>query len=148
MTAPADLIRSRNWLRAELLSVAAVHALMGAVIAWAPRDIVVTSGSAPVFELMPRALDIDEARAAYAVLFTVTGLAISVLAWSATRLVVHVVAFLSVWSTGLWSLTFLIAALNGLGSALGAVVFPAILLWVGFLLIRVTQSSGAQCGSS
>lgn len=143
-----EIMRSRDWLRAELLSVAVVHGLMGAVVAWAPAQIIVTAGSRPVFEIMPSALDIDAARSAWGVAFAIAGVALAFLAWSCGHAAQQLVVWASAATTGIWSAAFIIAAFNGSGSAIGAVIFPALLLWVGFLLIRVAQGSGDRCGDS
>ena len=146
----SDLVRSTfgpalftgDWPR-DVSFIAAVHIVFGLVIGLAPAEVVVTDGSRPVFQILPAILDVDEARAAWAVAYIITGLFVLALSWRPSKVgLMHFAWVPCGFTNGIWSLVFLIAAFNNQGSALGAVIFPTLLLWSGFAGVRVAQGIG------
>lgn len=131
---------SPDWLRIELICIAAVHVALGAVVAFAPADLVVTPGSRPVFEIWPSRLTVEDNRWLWGYLFLAGGL---MFAYTAIRqrfgrlmVALMIVGF----GHGMWTIAFAIALRDGRGSAIGTVLFPALLLWCGFAGIRVLLS--------
>jgi hypothetical protein len=135
-------------LRTEMSAVASVTLVLGVVIAAGPQKVVVTNGSLPLFEVWPDSWSITAARLAWGIAWCAASLALVALSWRATHLWMQVVAWSTAGTSGIWAFGSLWFAIDGRGSAIGAVVFTFPLLWVGFLLIRVVKGSGAQCGSS
>lgn len=135
-------------LRTEMSAVATVTLVLGVVIAAGPQQLVVTSGSMPLFEVWPDSWSLTGARIAWGVAWVAAALALVALSWRTTHVWMQVVAWSTAATSGMWAAGFVWFAIDGRGSAIGAVVFTFPLLWVGFLLVRVVNGSGAQCGSS
>jgi len=129
-------------LRTELSTVAAVTLVLGVVIAAAPPQVIVTTGSLPLFEVWPDSLSLEQSRLAWGCAFTAASLALVALSWRPSHLWMQVVAWSTALTSGIWSLGSLAFAFDGRGSAIAAVVFTFPLLWVGFLLVRSVKGSG------
>lgn len=127
-THPVRWLHDR-WARLIIAFCASFHLLMALVLAFASEDVVVTSGTLPVFTLM--------GRGAWAVVFLIAGVASALLVARVT-----VPRMIVTWGTVIplgfaWTGTFAIALIEGRGSAIGLVVWPTLLatfstagLWV------------------
>lgn len=135
-------------LRAEMTTVAVVTALLGVVVAVAPFEVVVTTGSLPIIEVWPDSWSLDQSRGAWGIAYGAAAAALVALSWRPHHLWMQVVVWSTAATSGIWSAGSLYFASQGRGSAIAAVVFTFPLLWVGFLLVRVVKGSGAQCGGS
>lgn len=131
-----------NWLRIELACLAAVHIVLGGIVALGDQALVVTTGSRPVFEIWPSVLSVSDLRWLWGYVFVIGG---ALFLWTASRQRIGrmIAAEIAVgFGHGTWSVSLFIAVLDGRGSAIGTVLFPALLLWCGFAGIRVWLSSG------
>lgn len=135
-------------LRTEMTAVATVALMLGLVVALAPAQVIVTAGSRPIIDVWPDALTLTQSRVAWGVCWCLAAFAMVALSWRPTHLWMQIVVWSTAGTSGIWSAGSLWFAVQGRGSAIGAVVFTFPLLWVGFLLIRVVKSSGAKCGGS
>jgi len=141
-------LSSPSLLRLEMSAVATVSLILGTVIAVGPEHVIVTNGSLPLFQVWPDLWSMTMSRCAWGIAWCGSALALIALSWRSTHLWMQVVAWSTAGTSGIWAFGSLWFAIDGRGSAIGAVVFTFPLLWVGFLLLRVVKGSGAQCGSS
>ena len=135
-------LQSRRWLQAEASVLALVYLGLGLVIARAPRELVVVTGSIDAFEIMPNVLTIDTARWLWGAAFGVCGVLVAVTAVYPTETVQQVTQLAAFFADGLWATALILPLFAGRGSAPFAVVFPVILLWTGFVLARVRDARG------
>lgn len=140
-----SLLQSRRWLRAELTALATFHLALGLVVAFAPAKVVITSGSINAFQIMPHVLTVEGARLLWGLSFSLCALVISWMAWRLGHLKVHhqQIGWYPVFLVDLiWLLAYLLPLTIGRGSAIGATVFPALLVWSFFAMIRVAHTTG------
>lgn len=136
-------LRTDALLRSELAVIGLVYGAFGAVIAFAPAKIIVTPGSMPVFTILPCVFTVTEARTAWAIAYALCGALAVALSVSMRSVTLMHITWPAVGFTNfIWALVFIMAAFNGQGSALGAVIFLVPLLWAGFTGIRVAQKTG------
>ena len=142
-------MRGLDWVRVELAIIVTFHLVAGVTIAFAPRSQVITTGTLPVFEILPSLLTADQARVLWAALYVAAGACAALLLarFSITR---QVVTWLTVAFIGFsWAGTFGLAVLNGEGSAIGLVVWVVLLLWWTTVAVRIgLGGTGDQCGPS
>jgi hypothetical protein len=114
-------LRDLPWDRATVTTAAVFHAVMAMVIVLAPREIVVTDGTLPVFQMAPRE--------AWAVLFAVAGVAAFLLAIKVT-ITRQLVTWFTIVPLGFaWTYAFADAVIAGRGSAI------ALLVWLTLLAV-------------
>jgi hypothetical protein len=133
MTAPTvgrpTWLHRRNLLRMELGAVAAFHLTVAFTIAAAPREQVVTPGTAAIFGTVPLPV--------WVLWFALTGAA-------AVATVVRVTP-VRLWLTwcgafplgAAWIWGFVTVVPTGRGNAVFAVVWPFLLLWWAFTAVRM-----------
>ena len=119
-----------GWERFSLGACSAFHLLLAGALLFAPDHQVYNAGTKPIFDLAPRWL---------------WGLA-CLSAGVTALLVLHRPTMLRQMATwyvviplgSMWSGTFLLALVNGYGSAIGAVVFPFLYLWFATAAFRIS----------
>lgn len=136
-----------KWLRLEMWCLAGFHAALGLILAFAPARVVVTPSAVEAFRIMPNVLSIYGARLMWAALFCLAAALIVLLSFRMRIAVQYVAWGVTVFSDGLWSVAFSAPLFVGRGSALGAAIFPALLAWCFFVMVRVAHSSGDECGT-
>ena len=111
-----------DWLRWELGSVVAFHGLFAAVIAFAPRTLVVTPATWPMFAYLHR-----PGMAAFFFAVTIAGAA----CWVRPTAVRQMATWLGVYMLGAgWITGFIFAIGDGRGGLYGVVVWAVLLaLW-------------------
>lgn len=123
MTVAAWYVRMwPGWERFLLALCALFHVWMAATLAFAPRTQIVNAGTQPVFELAPRAV--------WAAWFLIAGVAAAALLHWHTK-TLQTVTWFSVFPLAFaWLSAFVMAVLDGRGSAIGVVVWSTLtLLW-------------------
>lgn len=104
-----------GWDQILILSCAVFHCAIGFTLAFAPYQQIYNAGTAPVYDLASRYV--------WAGLFTVAGVATVVLSRRRTTLTQLVAWFTVLPLGGLWWTAFVLAVINGRGSAIGVVVW-------------------------
>jgi hypothetical protein len=118
-----------GWERFILSLCSAFHFLIGGALLWAPTHQVVNAGTAPVFELAPRWV--------WGSICIVAGVTALFLLHRVT-LLRQLVTWYCVFPLGFaWSGAFLMALIDGRGSAIGAVIFPFTYLIFGAAAMRI-----------
>lgn len=126
---PDSWIRRRRVARAETACVSAFHLIVAAVIAFAPRHMVITPGTSVAFGFYPPTV--------WAVWFAVTGIVAGAMTHRNT-LLRQAITWCGVFPLGCaFEFAFLAALSQGRGNAVFAIMYPFLLMWWLALAIRL-----------
>jgi len=106
----------RAWVPGLVLSCAAFHILAGLILGFAPEAVIVSKGTQPVLELLPREV--------WAVIFIGVGVLVYCLFSRIHRLSSIAIRTVVLWVAGAWFTTFLLAVFRGEGNAIGLIIWP------------------------
>lgn len=138
-----------RWLRAELRVFAAIHALLGLVVAFAPERLVITPGSIEAFRVLPHVIPMESARILWALAFGVAAALVGTLSRRRSLRLQHVTWIGVVGVDTIWAGAFAAPLIDSRGSAIAAVLCFLPVLWAFFLLVRVGRAArhvGDECG--
>ena len=122
-------LRAFDWERFTLSTCTVFHALLGFTLLAAPLEQVYNAGTAPVFALA--------SRFAWGALSLAAGLATGLLLRYRAS-IMQFVAWLLVFPLGaVWLIAFVLAVLQGHGSAISIVVWPVLYLPWAVLAVRL-----------
>jgi hypothetical protein len=126
--------RRFEWDRYMLGWCAAFHLLMAVTLAFAPADQIVNAGTAPIFALGSRWF--------WAGAFLVAGLSATAMLWR-MRVWSELLTWFTVIPLGFaWAGTFLMAVVDGRGSAIGLIVWP--FLYVPWAVVAIRLALGKR----
>lgn len=118
-----------GWERVLLGASVVFHGLIASALAFAPYDQIYNAGTAPVYDLAPRYV--------WAVAFTVAAAASTLLTIRRTTLRQALTWFTVLPLGGAWLTAFVLAVIDGRGSAIGVVVWLVLYGIWGLVAARI-----------
>lgn len=132
----------RQELCAEIVALAAIFGAISAVLFFAPRKVVVTATNINVYRIWPDVLSVGVTRAAWAAMFLLCAIITASLIWRSTAGWILAAVLIVFFVNGTWFASYTLPLIKGQGSAIGTIVFTALLAWPGFVIYRVAHGAG------
>lgn len=106
----------REWVPGLVLSCAAFHVVAGLGLGLAPDDLVVSAGTRPVLDLLPKEV--------WGAVFVAAGILVYVLFSTVDRLSSLAIRTAVLFVAGTWFAAFALAVVRGEGNILGLIIWP------------------------